>query len=127
MTTPFPLVEKAVKELIETKYPAAANNIGGDLAYDGDELYVYINLMTGSSDQLGGEWVLDIDCFAPSYIEARQHALLIESVLLGPRHVTSTMRLDNCTQNESPVERPWNVEDQFRVGATYVFTARRTG
>ena len=127
MTAPFPLVESAVKELIETKYPAAINNIGGDLSYDGDPLYVMIALTGGSSDQVYGEWVLDVDCFAPSYVEARQHALLIEAALLGPRHVTSVMRLDNCTQNESPVERPWNIEDQFRVGATYVFTARRTG
>jgi hypothetical protein len=127
VTDPFPMVELAVKELIETNYPAAVNNIGGDMSYDGDPLYVMITLTGGSSDLVDGEWILDIDCFAPTYTDARHHALLLEPILLGPRHVTSTMRLDNCYQNETPTERPWDVEDQFRVGATYVFTARRTG
>lgn len=127
MTNPFPLVELALIELITSQYPAAVGNIGGDLAYDGGPLYVQISLVGGSTDQVYGEWILDVDCFAPSYIEARQHSLLLEAILIGPRHMTSTMRLDNCYQNEAPTERPWDVEAQSRVGATYVFTARRTG
>lgn len=125
---PFAMVEKAVQELIEAKYAPAAGNTGGDLAYDGSSpLYVWIGLMTGSTTEIDGSWVVDVDCFATSYGAAMRAALDLEAILLGRRHVTSTMRLDSSSQNESPVERPWDDENVYRVGATYVFTARRTG
>lgn len=128
MTSPFAMVELAVKELIETKYPAAADNIGGDLSYAGEPLYVWIALVPGgSADQIDGEWVIDIDCFAPSYAEAMEAALDLEAALVGPRHVTSVMRLDNCYQNQGVAERPWEDDSAYRIGATYVFTARRPG
>lgn len=127
MTTPFPMVEKAIKELIEEKYPAADGRVGGDLSYTtGDGLYVWIGLVPGgSTDQIEGEWILDIDTFGESYAAAMNASLDIEAALVGPRHVTSVLRLDNCYQNEGPSERPWDDESSYRVGATYVFTARR--
>jgi hypothetical protein len=125
---PFPMVEMAVKELIEALYPAAVGKVGGDLAYEsGDDLYVFIGLIGGSTTQVDGQWVVDIDTFAPSYAAAMQASLDLEALLIGPRHVTSVMRLDNTYQNEGPVERPWDDDTVFRVGATYAFTARRTG
>ena len=129
MTTPFPSVERAVRELIETKYPTADGKVGGDLAFTpGTGFYVWLGLIPGgSADQLEGEWILDIDVFGDSYGTAMDHALAIEAALIGPRHVTSTMRLDDCTQNEGPAERPWDEESVYRIGATYVFTARRSG
>lgn len=131
MTNPFPMVERAVKELIEAKYEPALGKVGGDLSYEaGDGLYVWISLIPGgSSDQVYGEWVLDIDTFGDSYGDAMTAALALEAALVGPRHVTSVMRLDNCYQNpgSGPAERPWDDESVFRIGATYVFTARRSG
>lgn len=123
---PFPMIEMALKELIEAKYEPAEGHTGGDLSYSGEELYVWLGLVPGgSSDEIEGDWIVDVDCFAPSYAAAMQAALDLEAVLLVRRHVTSTMRLDNTYQNASPAERPWDDETAFRVGATYTFTARR--
>lgn len=123
---PFGMVEMAVKELIEAKYEPAQGNVGGDLAYTGKPLYVWISLIPGgATDEVYGQWVLDIDVFAPAYGEAMNHALALEAALLGPRHRTSVMLLDQCYQNEGPAERPWDDETTFRIGSTYVFTGRR--
>lgn len=128
-TTPFGMVEKAVKELIEAKYAPAADHTGGDLAYNGtDDLYVWISLVPGGgTDEINGEWIVDIDCFSTTYGKAMGHALALEALLIGSRHITETMRLDNCYQNSYPAERPWDDDSSYRVGGTYVFTARRRG
>lgn len=129
MTSPFPLVERAVKELIETRYPQADGKVGGSLSYEkSQELYVWIGLIPGgTTNEIEGEWIVDIDVFANSYSVAMTHALALEAILIGARHTTSVMRLDNCTQNIGPAERFWDDESVFRIGATYVFTARRPG
>lgn len=129
MTNPFGMIEMAVKELVEERYEPARDHVGGDLAYEGELLYVWLGLVPGgAADQLEGSWIVDIDCFAPSYANAMQAALDIEAALLGRRYAdTSEMRLDRITQNEGPAERPWDDESVFRIGATYAFTARRSG
>lgn len=129
MTIAFASIELAVKELIEDRYEFARGHIGGELSYQhGDGLYVWFGLVAGQTDQLEGSWAVDIDVFADSYGQAMQHALGVEAALLGRRYGrTSVMRLDSITQNEAPVERPWDDDSVFRVGATYAFTARRSG
>lgn len=128
MTNPFPMIEKALVELIETKYPAADGKVGGDLSYTGTGFYVWVGLIPGgSSDQINGSWAVDIDVFSTSYADAMTRSLALEALLVGPRHTTEVMRIDNCTQTQSPTERPWDDESIFRIGATYVFTARRSG
>ena len=127
---PFGLIEMAVKELIEAKYEPAAGKVGGDLAYDGVDLFVWIGLIPGggSADQIDGTWAVDIDCFGPSYGEAMTHALALEAMLLAPGgHVTPTMRVDSVLENSSPAEVPWEDDGAFRISATYVFSARRPG
>lgn len=126
---PFPMIESAIKELIETEYPAAAGRVGGDLGREpGSGLYVWISLIpAGSSGETSGTFVVDIDCFDDTYGEAMSHALALEPVLLQRGHVTSIMRIDGVTQNTGPAERPWDDEESYRVGGTYAFTARRTG
>lgn len=124
---PFPMVEMAVKELVETYVPAQGKT-GGDLAYNSEAggLYFWIGLIPGgSADEIEGDWLLDIDVFATSYADAMNAALDLETVLVGPRKVTSVLRLDRVTQNTGPAERPWDDENAFRVGGTYAFTARR--
>lgn len=127
MTTPFPMIEMAVKELVEEKYPASEGKIGGDPDVPAAvDLYVMLNLVPGgSANQIEGEFILDIDVFSASYADAMTAALAIEAGVVGPRHVTSIMRLDNCYENLGPAERPWDDDATYRVGATYVFTARR--
>lgn len=126
---PFPMIEKAVKALIETRYAEADGKVIGDLSYQrGDGFAVWIAIVPGgTSDQIEGEWVVDVDVFADSYTDAMGRSLMLESHLIGARHVTEVMRIDNVYQNEAPAERPWEAEDVYRVGATYTFTARRSG
>lgn len=131
MTTPFPLVERAVRELIETKRPDLVDKVDADLTYDpaSGEPYVFIALIPGAgqTDEVEGEWSLDIEVFAPHYGTAMELALALEAELVGPKHRTSSMILDGCTQNEAPAERPWDDDAAYRVGAVYTFTARRSG
>lgn len=126
---PFPMIEKALRSLIETKYPEADGKVGGDLSYaPGSGFRVWIGLVPGGgATEIDGEWIVDIDVFADSYTEAMGRALMLETLLIGARHVTETMRLDNVYQNETPTERPWDDEQAFRVGAVYTVTARRSG
>lgn len=128
MSDPFPMVEKAVKEIIE-RYEPADGKVGRDPNFDSDvDIYVMLDLVPGgSTTQLNGEWVLDIDVFSTTYNVAMGHALALEALLVRPRHVTTVIRLDNCYENLGPAERPWDDDGVYRVGATYVFTARRSG
>lgn len=130
MTTPFPMIEKAVRQLIEAKYPEAADKVGGDPDFDpaSVDLFVMLSLVPGGgTTQTDGEWIVDVDVFGRSYSTAMTHALALEAALVGPRHITELMRIDNCYQNEGPAERPWDDDNVYRIGATYVFTARRSG
>lgn len=127
---PFSLIEVAIKDLIEAKYEPAAGNVGGDLSYSGQDLYVWIGLIPGggAADQIEGTWAVDIDAFAATYGEAMTHALAIEAMLLAPGgHRTDTMRVDSVYESSSPAEVPWDDEGSYRISATYVFSARRPG
>lgn len=124
--TPFPMIEKAVRELVE-RYDPADGKTGGDPDFTPPvDLFVMISLVPGgSTTEVEGDWIVDIDVFGSSYASAMQHALALEPVLIGSRKVTSTLRIDNCYQNQGPAERPWDDENTYRIGATYAFTARR--
>lgn len=128
MSKPFAMVEKAVREFVETSYEPARGHVGGDPSYEpGDPLFVWLSLIGGSTDEIYGDWSLDVDVLGSSYAGAMQAALDLEALLIGSGHVTSIMRIDNCIQNEAPSERPWDDDSAFRIGAVYTFTARRTG
>lgn len=125
---PFPMIERAVLEMVQT-YPPALGKAGGDPDFQpGTDLYVMIGLVGGATDEVEGDWAVDIDCFSSSYAGAMDAALALEATLLGRRlWRTETMLLDRVTQNEAPAERPWEDESTYRVGATYSFVARRSG
>lgn len=130
MIPPFPIVEKAIRQVIETGYAPASGKTGGAPTYKvGQSLYVWISRIPGGggSDEINGSWAVDIDCFAPDFAQAMTHANAIEALLLARSHRSTVMNLDRTYQNESPAERPWDDESVSRVGATYVFTARRSG
>lgn len=129
--TPFGMVEKAVKQIIESDYPDAEDRVGGDFAYEPGgtpDFYIQIALIPGgSSDELEGEWAVDIDVFSSSYATAMRVSLDLETVFLKRIHRADEMRLDRTYQNSSPAERPWDDDGVHRIGSTYVFTARRSG
>lgn len=130
MTQPFKMIEKALRELIDSKMEDVTTaQIGGDLSYTTeDEFYIFLGLIGGSTTVIDGEWSVDIDVFDNDYTQAMERALDLEAILLKRGgHRTSLMLIDNVYQNESPTSRPWDDENAFRVGATYTFTARRSG
>lgn len=127
---PFPMIEKALKELLATKLEIPAASVGGDLSFDAsvDDFYVWLGLVSGQTTAVDGYWTIDIDVFDQHYAQAMTRALAIEAALLGRGgHRTSLMRLDNVSQNEVPMERPWEDDNAYRIGATYTFVARRSG
>lgn len=130
-TNPFGMIEKAVKQAIIAKMPDAEGKVGGDLSYDvaTDDFYIWIGLIPGGGNgEIFGQWAVDIDVFAKTYSAAMRRALLLEAIFVTRGgHRTAEMRIDGVTQNEIPSERPWDDESSSRVGATYVFTARRPG
>lgn len=129
MTQPFPLIEAALRELIETKMPDAVGKVGGDLSYEStQDFYIWIGLIPGgSTNRTSGTWYVDIDVFGTNYSATMARALALEAHLVGPLHRTSVMRIDNCTQSQGPAERPWDDESVYRIGAVYTLTARRSG
>lgn len=130
MTAPFPMVEKALKELLAVILEIPTTSVGGDLSFDAsvDDFYVWLGLVGGSTTAVDGYWTVDIDVFDQHYSQAMDRALAIEAMLLKRGgHRTSLMRLDNVEQNEIPMERPWEDDNAYRIGATYTFVARRSG
>lgn len=128
---PFPSIEKALKTVIEDRYPEASGHVGGDLQtvpVDGS-IYVWLGLVPGGgiNDQTSGQWTIDVDVFARDYSSAMMHASGIEAMLLASPHRTDEIIIDSVFQNQSPAERPWDDDNVYRVGATYVLTARRKG
>jgi len=127
---PFPMVEKALKELLAAKMEIPTSSVGGDLSFDAstDDFYVWLGLVSGSTTAVDGYWTVDIDVFDQHYAQAMNRALAIEAMLLAPGgHRTTIMRLDNVSQNEIPMERPWEDDNAYRIGASYTFVARRSG
>lgn len=130
MTTAFPMIEKAVKQLVLELMPDSNGKVGGDLSYSPSQgFYIWIGQVPGAgrTDRVDGSWAVDISVFANSYAAAMQRALSLEALLIGPLRSTQSMRFDNVFQNTSPHELPWDDESVYRVSATYVFTARRSG
>lgn len=127
----FGMIEKAVRQLIIAKMPEADGKVGGDLSYDPttQDFFIWLALIPSSGvSDTEGQWTVDVDIFARTYSQAMRRALDLEPLLTTRGgHRTPEMRLDNVYQNEYPAERPWDDESSSRVGATYVFTARRPG
>lgn len=125
---PFKMVERAIQQHLEANVPDAQDRVGGDPGYEpGDDFWIWISLLGGRTDEINGLWTVDVDVLARSYALAMDISLLAEAALLSRRIVTPTMRLDRSFQNEAPSERPWGDDSVYRVGAVYVFSARRTG
>lgn len=130
MTQPFGSIQKAVQEVIETKYPDAEGKVGGALNYTaGQGLYVCVMLVPGggAETETNGSWAVDIDVFGDNYLQTLDHANAISALLVGKYHRTSTMLIDRVFQNVAPAPAPWEDDNVTRLSATYVFTSRRKG
>lgn len=103
---------------------------GGEVPTSIDTVYIEISTTPGGhSDQIQGWAVLDIDCYARDYDTAESAAFDVEALLLGYPHVVEvggrTVVIDSVEQNIGPADRPWEDDSVYRIGATYVITARR--
>jgi len=135
MTTtvkPFGSIERAVLALFERDYAPLDGHpgrVGGDLPGALTDLYVRIDRVSGRADRFEGDFVLDIECFHPSYEEAENASFALEALLLGYPHVVEVngrrVVLDEVQQNQGPSETFWDDDSVHRLLATYVITARR--
>lgn len=136
MAEPFPMIERSLREYIETAYPDAGGKTGGDPSYvstgPGDpNFYVWISMVPGSgqTDEIQGSWAIDVEVLASSYAGAMTRSLDLEAVLLAARRFKASngLIIDSVDQNTAPGERPWDDDAVYLVGGTYVVTARRSG
>lgn len=100
----------------------------GDL--EGRPWYIrVIKLPAGGADQIQGDFVFDIEVFAPTYTGADSLARDLDAFLLGYPHVVEVdgqrVVIDRVTQNVGPGEIPWEDPAVHRILATYVITMRR--
>lgn len=132
---PLPNMELVARQLIWDLLGltgADRARVGRDeLGNLGDRPY-YIRvfkLPAGTTDRLGGDAVLDIDVFAPKWLDADSVARTLEAALLGYPHAVEVdaqrVIIDKVYQNVAPGETPWKDPAVSRVTATYVFTLRR--
>lgn len=129
---PFGMIEIALRELImRFDTDATESHVDNAPSYDPatQDFFYWIALIPGStSGEIEGRWTVDIDILDTNYGSAMRRALALEPALLRRGgHRTNEMLIDSVFQNEGPAERPWEDDGTYRVGATYVFTARRPG
>lgn len=137
---PFTSIERAMMTLIvdcglvingdPTPVPEA--QVGGDFGFDPESMPWYIRIDKvpgGSSDRLQGDFVLDLEVFGQDYLLTESVAFALEALVLGYPHVVEVedrkVVFDDVTQNVGPADLPWEDDSTYRLGATYVITARR--
>lgn len=137
---PFSSIEIAMMALIErdglvvdgVDTPVPDPQVGGDFAYDPETMPWYIRIDKvpgGSSDRLQGDFVLDLEVFGADYLLTESVAFALEALVLGYPHVVEVgdrkVVFDDVTQNSGVADLPWEDDSTYRLGATYVITARR--
>lgn len=129
----FGPIELAVKTLLISEVDEITeSNIGGDLSYDAATGAAYFHLARvpgGRADRFQGDFIVDVDVFDVNYLRADSAASAIEATLLGYPHRVdvdgSLWVFDQVIQNVGPALLPWEDDRVYRLGATYVITARR--
>lgn len=106
--------------------------VGGDLAYDAAAMPWFIRIDRvpgGSAGRLEGRTVIDLEVFSGDYLLAESVAFDLEALALGYPHVVEVegrkVVFDDVTQNVGVADLPWEDDSVYRLGATYVITARR--
>lgn len=133
---PFKSVELALKELLVRDYAPLTGldaRVGGEFPATVDGWYIRIDRIPGGrTDSFEGSFVVDLEVFAPDYLNANQIAHDLEALILahGYHVVISEGKrwvFDRVFQNTGVADLPWAGDDDiFRLGATYAFTARRS-
>ena len=87
MTNPFPLVELAVRELVIADCRSPRTGSAATCPTSPVEpYYVWFGLIPGgSTNEIEGEWVLDIDVFDDDYTDAMNVALDLEAASDRPQ------------------------------------------
>lgn len=133
MVAPRFSIPRALLALFDRDLAAVVGHperVGGIPPEDPDPLYVEISRVPGGRwDEVQGYDVVDIDVYSRDFSQADSTAYAVEALLLtGPHSVEldgGVVVLDRAKQNIGPSERPWDDTSVYRVGATYVITARR--
>lgn len=143
--SPFSSMERAVMQLLLDKFaydpdtelhtggdPLPDAQVGGDFGYDPGAMPWYIRIDKvpgGSSDRMQGDFVLDLEVFGSDYLLTESVAFALEALVLGYPHVVEVgdrkVVFDDVTQNVGVADLPWEDDSTYRLGATYVITARR--
>jgi hypothetical protein len=131
----FPSYEKALLALLVAGFAPLGGSdtrIGGDFGFDEDSMDFFIQIQKtpgGSAGQLQGDFVFDVDVFSTDYDLAESVALGLEALLLEYPHVVEVedrkVVIDDVYQNAGVAPLPWGDDGTYRLGATYVLTARR--
>lgn len=134
---PFTSMERALMQLLLNKLlidgaALAPERVGGDFAYDPEAMDWYIRIDRvpgGNTNWLEGDFVIDVEVFAREYLVAENVAFAIEALALGYPHVIEVddrkVVFDEVSQNMGVSDLPWEDDSVYRLGATYVITARR--
>lgn len=136
---PLPSIGQFVQALLVAQLPGlkelpeaqALKLVDGDFAFSPSKpFYIRVSPVGGQSNRLEGDRVVDLEVFAVKYLAAESRSLDIEALLLGYPHVVEAgdrkVVFDKVYQNKGPTELPWEDEGVSRLGATYVFTIRRS-
>lgn len=105
--------------------------LGGALPGSVSDLYVRLERVGGSGDLFGGDYVVDVETFSPSFTKAESAQFDIEALLFRYPHVVEVgdpakvWIIDRVSQNQGAAEIFWDDDNVTRLLATYVITARR--
>lgn len=132
---PFSRIERSLLLLLVQKYPGLEGSdawVGGDFAYDAATMPWYIRIDKvpgGATDRLEGDFIIDLEVFSNDYDQAESVAFDLEALALGYPHVVEVdgrrVVFDSVVQNVGVADLPWEDDSTYRLGATYVITARR--
>jgi hypothetical protein len=137
---PFTSMERAFRQLLldkglivdGTPTPVTTAVVGGSYRYDPETMDWYIRIDQvpgGSSNWFDGDFVLDVEVFGREYLVTENVAFAIEALALGYPHVVEVdgrkVVLGEVSQNVGVSDLPWEDDSVYRLGATYVITARR--
>lgn len=110
-------------------FPAARVQVDFPPALAGAEVWVRIEQVGGTSDELNLYPVLDVDVFAKSRAAAKTAANAISAELLGYARTVNvggrSYAIGRAESISDPVRRPYDDSSTVRIGATYELPLRR--
>ena len=129
---PFSSIERAMLEIIVRDAEVPREQVGGDFGFDPATMDYYVRIDRvpgGSSTGLQGDFIIEIEVFGQNYGAAESLAFRLEALALGYPHVVEVdgrkTVFDTVSQNAGVADLPWEDDSTYRLGATYVITARR--